>query len=98
MKNSLEDVKNHLIMAMERLNDDELMQDEEKGKLEIEKARTLSLLSNSILQVEESEIDKEELEISKKRLQLDAMKIADSMGYVYKVEGMELKKIGGRNV
>lgn len=38
MKNSLTDVKNHLIAEMERLNDDEFVSNKETLKKEIDKA------------------------------------------------------------
>lgn len=83
MKNSLTDVKNHLIEAMERLNDDELVQDKGKCEQEIKKAQALSNLAGQIVQIEQ-------VQINEKNMQLQAMNVANKMGYVYKPKDMEL--------
>ena len=83
MKNSLTDVKNHLIEAMERLNDDELVQDKGKCEQEIKKAQALSNLAGQIVQIEQ-------VQINEKNMQLQAMSVANKMGYVYKPKDMEL--------
>lgn len=83
MKNSLTDVKNHLIEAMERLNDDELVQDKGKCAQEIKKAQALSNLAGQIVQIEQ-------VQINEKNMQLQAMSVANKMGYVYKPKDMEL--------
>ena len=83
MLNSLNDVKNHLIEAMERLNDDELVQNKTKCEQEIKKAQALSNLAGQIVQLEQ-------VQINEKNMQLQAMSVANKMGYVYKPKDMEL--------
>lgn len=83
MKNSLTDVKNHLIEAMERLNDDELVQDKTKCEQEIKKAQALTNLAGQVVQIEQ-------VQINEKNMQLQAMSVANRMGYIYKPEGMNL--------
>lgn len=87
MKNRMEDVRNHLIMAMERLGDDELMK--ESGEKEIEKAKALSDLARSITEIENIEIAKTETAIHKQDVQLRAMEVANKMGYTYIPEEMK---------
>ena len=83
MKNSLTDVKNHLIEAMERLNDDELVQDKTKCEQEIKKAQALTNLAGQVVQIEQ-------VQINEKNMQVQAMCVANRMGYIYKPEGMNL--------
>lgn len=95
MKNSLEDVKNHLIMAMERLNDDEFMADDNAARKELDKVKTISELARNVVELENAEAHKAETDISRQRIQVDAMKIAYEMGYVYKPDNMQLSEIKG---
>lgn len=76
MKNSLTDVKNHLIEAMERLNDDEFVSDKETLEKEIQKAGALSNLAEQVVNIHQVEIN--------------AMKVANECGLLYKPKGMEL--------
>ena len=83
MLNSLTDVKNHLIEAMESLNDDELVADKTKCEREIKKAQALSNLAGQIVQLEQ-------VQINEKNMQLQAMNVANKLGYIYKPKDMEL--------
>lgn len=84
MKNKLSDVKNHLIEAMERLNDDELVEDKEKLEKEIQKAQALSTIAEQIVAINQ-------VEINEKNANVNAMKIAYDLGFTYKPEGMLLE-------
>lgn len=79
MKNSLTDVKNHLIAEMERLNDDEFVSNKETLKKEIDKANALSSLAEQIVNIQNSEIN--------------AMKTAKDCGLLYVPKEMELKQL-----
>lgn len=48
MKNKLTDLNNHLFLALERLNDDEITGDALKE--EIQRAESITKISNSIIQ------------------------------------------------
>ncbi len=63
MKNSLTDVKNHLIEAMERLNDDELVQDKTKCEQEIKKAQALTNLAGQVVQIEQVQINEKNMQL-----------------------------------
>ena len=73
------DVKNHLIEAMERLNDDEFVSDKETLEKEIKKANSLSLLAEQIVNIQQVEVN--------------AMKVAKECGLIYKPKEMELKEL-----
>lgn len=47
MKNSIEDLRNHLFAALERLNDDELMA--ESGEKEINRAKAIGEVATQIV-------------------------------------------------
>lgn len=64
-KNKLADLNNHLFAALERLNDEDLT--EEQLKIEIEKAKAVKDISKVI--------------IDSGKLQLDAMKLMDHAGH-----------------
>ena len=63
MKNGLKDLNNILFEQLERLNDDELMEDPEKAKAERERAKAISGVSVNI--------------VNAARLQLDAIKFQE---------------------
>lgn len=86
MKNKLEDVNNHLIMAMERLNDDELCKDPEDAKKEIQKAQALSGLAEQVINIHQ-------LEINNRQVQINAMKIAHDIGFEYIPDGITVKAL-----
>jgi len=48
MKNKLIDLRNHLFAQLERLSDDELMNEEGKRALELERANAISLIAKEI--------------------------------------------------
>lgn len=54
-RNSMNDLRDHLFAALERLNDDELSH--EQLLIEVEKAKAISNLSNSMIQSAKAEID-----------------------------------------
>lgn len=64
MKNTLQDLNNHLFLELERLNDEEL--DSDKIQFECSRAKALSMVSDRIL--------------SNASLMLDAKKHFDEMG------------------
>lgn len=88
MKNSLIDVRNNLLVAMERLNDEELCADEEVLKKEVAKAQALSQLAEQIANINNSEQNE-------KRIELEIVKAAYDMGLSYKSSTLgDVKKIG----
>jgi hypothetical protein len=54
-RNKMEDLRNHLFEAMERINDDELTSEQVEN--EVRKSRVLSSLSTSIIDSAKLEID-----------------------------------------
>ena len=82
MKNKLSDLNNHLFEQLERLNDDELM--EESLEQEISRSKALTTVAQQI--------------ISNGNLMLNAQKHADDFGYNRKDGSMpELLKLGNKN-
>ena len=79
MKNTLTDVKNHLIAEMERLNDEEFVSDKEILEKEIKKANALSSLAEQIVNLQQVEVN--------------AMKTAKECGLLYKSDTMEFKEL-----
>lgn len=65
MKNKLIDLNNHLFEQMERLNDEDL--NEENFKKEIERAKAMTGIAQNIIQ--------------NGKLMLDSMKFVDETGY-----------------
>ena len=65
MKNTLIDLNNHLFEQMERLNDEDLS--EENFKKEIERAKAMTGIAQNIIQ--------------NGKLMLDSMKFVDETGY-----------------
>ena len=63
MKNSLADLNNILFEQLERLNDDEIMDDTEKAKAEKERAKSIQGIAGTI--------------VNNARIQLDAMKFKE---------------------
>lgn len=49
MKNSLNDLNNTLFEQLERLNDDNIMADENKAKAERERAKSMGLIASQII-------------------------------------------------
>lgn len=66
MKNKLIDLNNHLFEQMERLNDEDLS--EEDFKKEIERAKAMTGIAQNIIQ--------------NGKLMLDSMKFVDETGYM----------------
>lgn len=64
-KNKLTDLNNHLFAAIERLNDEDMI-DPEKIRIEIEKAKAMSAIARNI--------------VDNNRVALEVMRIADSQG------------------
>lgn len=64
MKNTLDDLNNHLFMAIERLNDESL--DAEQLAKEIDRANAISSVAGTI--------------VANAKIQLDAYKIASNAG------------------
>lgn len=54
MKNSVEELRNHLFEALERLNDDELMA--ESGELEIKRAKVIAEVAAEIVESAKVEV------------------------------------------
>lgn len=79
MRNTLADVKNHLIMEMERLNDEEFVSDKETLEKEIKKANALSQLAEQIVNIQQVEVN--------------AMKTAKECGLLYKSNIMDFKEL-----
>lgn len=79
MKNSLSDVKNHLIAEMERLNDEEFVSDKATLEKEIKKANALSSLAEQIVNIQQVEVN--------------AMKTAKECGLIYKPKEMDFKEL-----
>lgn len=79
MRNTLADVKNHLIMEMERLNDEEFVSDKAVLEKEIKKANALSQLAEQIVNIQQVEVN--------------AMKTAKECGLLYKSNLMDLKEL-----
>lgn len=79
MKNTLTDVKNHLIAEMERLNDEEFVADKDVLEKEIKKANALSSLAEQIVNLQQVE--------------LNAMKTAKECGLLYKSNTMDFKEL-----
>lgn len=79
MKNTLTDVKNHLIMEMERLNDEEFVSDEAVLEKEIKKANALSQLAEQVINIQQVEVN--------------AMKTAKECGLLYKPNSIDLKEL-----
>lgn len=73
IKNKLTDLNNHLFSALERLNDEDLI-DEEKINIEVKKAKAITSVSKSI--------------IDNAALMLDAQKYFNDMGEREKIPEM----------
>lgn len=71
---SNEKVQEHLCEMMERLLDDELFKDKKTAMVEIEKARAMSNLVESSLQIQK-------VEIQQNQLKVDAMQLLIRAGY-----------------
>jgi hypothetical protein len=56
-KNKLEDVRNHLFMQLERLNDDELMKNPIKRDAELSKAKAIAEVSQVLVNSAKVEVD-----------------------------------------
>lgn len=54
-RNQMNDLRDHLFAALERLNDDELTP--EQLSIEVEKAQAISNLSNSVINSAKAEVD-----------------------------------------
>lgn len=71
---SNEKVQEHLCEMMERLLDDELFQDSAKALVEIEKAKAMSNLVESSLQIQK-------VEAQQAQIKLDAIRLLIKSGY-----------------
>ncbi len=77
MKNNLSDVNNYLFEELERLNDDENLENEENFKKEIQRAKAVSSICPTI--------------VSNANLILNAKKYADELG-INEKEVLQLKE------
>ena len=77
MKNNLSDVNNYLFEELERLNDDETVEDEGNFKKEIQRAKAVSNICSTI--------------VANANLILNAKKYADELG-INETEILKLKE------
>lgn len=77
MKNSLTDLNNYLFEELERLNDDETLENEDNFKKEVQRAKALSSICSTI--------------VSNANLILNAKKYADEYG-ISENEVLQLKE------
>ena len=77
MKNNLSDVNNYLFEELERLNDDETLEDEGNFKKEIQRAKAVSNICSTI--------------VANANLILNAKKYADELG-IKETEILQLKE------
>lgn len=77
MKNNLSDVNNYLFEELERLNDDETLEDEGNFKKEIQRAKAVSNICSTI--------------VANANLILNAKKYADELG-INETEVLQLKE------
>lgn len=77
MKNNLSDVNNYLFEELERLNDDETLEDEGNFKKEIQRAKAVSNICSTI--------------VANANLILNAKKYADDLG-INETEILQLKE------
>lgn len=77
MKNNLSDVNNYLFEELERLNDDETLDDENSFKKEIQRAKAVSSICSTI--------------VANANLILSAKKYADEFG-INESEVLQLKE------
>ncbi|MCI6191208.1 MAG: hypothetical protein MR691_14985 [Clostridium sp.] len=77
MKNNLSDVNNYLFEELERLNDDETLEDEGNFKKEIQRAKAVSNICSTI--------------VANANLILNAKKYADELG-INETEILKLKE------
>lgn len=69
MKNTLQDLNNHLFEQLERLNDDEIMNNKDKPELfrrELEKSKAVASIANTI--------------ISNARMQIEGLRVRKELG------------------
>lgn len=57
MKNTLTDLNNILFEQLERLNDDEIMQNSDKAKSELERAKGMSQIASQIANTAKTQLD-----------------------------------------
>ncbi len=84
--NELDKVKANLMAEMDRLNSLNCVAHAETVKLEIKKAKALADIGTKIIDIEQAKINEH-------NMQIDAMKTALKMGFVYKPDGMKLEKL-----
>lgn len=57
MKNTLTDLNNILFEQLERLNDNYIMEDKEKARLELERAKGMSQIASQIANTAKTQLD-----------------------------------------